>query len=391
MAGLDTTGFTAKTLNELITEIGVDLQNSQQFGLGVNLDFDGPVGQLIGTFSTQLALVWSALRQLYDSRDPDQAEGTHLDNLAAIVGVNRLEATFSEVELTLSGTPNITIPANSQVKIPDGEVFIIQADATLDGGGSATGVLALAENTGPITGAIGAVSQIVTQVAGWSSVTNPAAVVPGQDRELDSELRIRRESSLQIVGAGPDQAIRARLEAIDQVQAAVVISNRTLVTDSFGIPGKSFRAVVWPSSPDPVEIATAIYNTQPAGIYSDGAVEVDITDDQGFTQTIRYSIATSLDLYLEVVITTSPEYPADGDDQVETALFEAYNVLSVGDDVILLDGICAVAGISGVLTAELRAKFGSAPGPGDTSNLTVDLTQIALITTDPGRITVTVV
>lgn len=386
MAGLDATGLTVKTTAEVIADMVTAIQGKSEWGPATNTDADGPMGQFFGVVAAQIGLVWQVLQQIVDARDPDAAEGTHLDNLSAVTGVTREAATPSTVVLTLTGTPGTSVAAGSISKVPGGTQFVHDDTAVIESGGTVD-VNASADVTGPISGGAGSITEIVTAVSGWASVTNAAAIIPGTNLESDPTLRARREASLQIIGAGPDQAIRARLEALDDVLSAAVISNRTAVTDANGIPPHAFRAVIWPSTADEAGIAVAIYNSQPAGIASDGSTEVAITDDQGFTQSVFFSFATALELHLDITVTTDADYPADGDTQISDALVAVYGSLDLGQDVILLDGLCAVAEIPGVLTAVLLAKFGSAPGGGDNVNLDVALTEI--VTIDGANIDVT--
>lgn len=407
MAGLTPDGLVIKSVAEIRSEIGVALQGAPGFGPGVNLDFDGPNGQMIGAFAIQLGDAWEALGQTHDSRNPDAAEGVNLDVVTSSVGVTRLPATKSQVLLTLAGDPFTVLPAGRIVRIPNGARFIISLEITLDVGGDAVDVLALAEFAGPVTGIAGAVDEIVTAVAGWDTATNPADVIAGRDREEDSALRPRRERSLQIVGAGPDQAIRSNVEESGDlaVQAVIVISNReTAPVDALGIPIHAFRTVVWPAPADPTLIARAIYESMPSGIRPEGSTTVIITDSQGKSQSVQYSVASEFVLHLEAIITKTSLYPADGDQLVEDALMLAYagqNALDVivqpplqpGDDVLILDGTCeiakkvsGVAVIPGITAIELRAKFGGAPGPGDVVNLAVELDEIATL----ARVNITV-
>jgi len=218
----------------------------------------------------------------------------------------------------------------------------------------------------------------VDVIAGVSAVTNAAAAVTGREVETDDELRSRRELSLQIIGGGTDQAIRAKLLEVSGVTAAVVISNRTMTTDVNGIPPKAFRVIVWPAPVDDTVIWQAIWDTMPAGILSDGTEDGTATDSQGNSQPVAYSVASEQAVHIDVLITAdTTEWPGDGEDQARAAVLAAFADLSIGDDVRLFKITSAVSGIAGIITITPRAKVGSAPGGGDTANISISLTQIA--------------
>jgi uncharacterized phage protein gp47/JayE len=349
------------------------------------------LGQIIGLFAAELALVWELSQQLYDARDPDQAEGEQQDNIIGWTGLVRKPATETEGTITANGTPGTVIPAGSIVRVVDnGPRFLTLVESTIAGGGSVD-IAVEAEETGPVEVSTGTEFDIVTAVFGWSSVDDATAdFETGQNVETDPDARLRREQSLQVIGAGPDQAIRARLAELDEVQQVVVFSNRTLIDDetlSPVQPGKSFRAVIWPDTADAEPIAQAIWDTEPAGIEPSGGELVVVIDDQGFDQVIGFSYAGEQQVHVKVTVTTGSDYPADGDDQIAAAVIAYGDTLNIGDDVILIAVSCAVVStVPGILTAEILAKIGGTPGPGDDSNIAINKEQIATI--DSGNVTV---
>lgn len=376
MAGLTVAGLNIKTLPELIADVNDALRAA--LGTAIQLGTGTVFGQLRDSFLVQLDIVWQLARQVYDAFDPDVAEGEQLDNLAGLVAVTRLPATFSSVTPTLGGIAGTVVPAGSVARIGlTGARWVTDADATIGIGGTVD-VLAFAEDSGPIEGAAGTIDTIATAIAGWATVTNTEDAEAGRDVETDIQLRARRSRSLQIIGAGTDSAIRAQLGQVTGVLAVRVISNRTLITDAFGIPGKAFRAVIHPATVDPELIAPVIFNTQPAGILSDGSELVEVTDSQGFINDIRFSFATVLDMFARATLTVDDaEWPSDGGTQVVQAILDFGDTLSVGDDVIVVQFACAILEVQGVVDVVFRVKEGSFPLDLDVVNLTVDAIEIA--------------
>lgn len=87
----------------------------------------------------------------------------------------------------------------------------------------------LAQTFGPIPVPANTLTQILTPVAGWTSLTNYEAGVTGRNIETDAELRLRRLNSLRISGAATVEAIRARLlQEVAGVTSVTIFENVTM-------------------------------------------------------------------------------------------------------------------------------------------------------------------
>lgn len=406
-------GLTVPRLEEI--RANLEERARQEFGDDVDLDPDGPLGQLIAVYASGLSYVAETVRSLYDSFDPDRAQGVMLDALSSMVGVTREPAEYTTGEVTLTGEAGVQIVAGNLVEDANGNLFTTLQTVVIPGTAPASGsvnVAVKALEPGAIVVLAGEVNRIKTPVPKWDQVINAADFATGQDAESDSALRFRREQSLQIIGAGPDQAIKARLLELPFVAAALVISNRTLATDVYGIPAKAFMAVLWPelvSLEQLQQVAQVIWESMPAGIQAFGSHEFDVTDAQGYVQRVAYSFASDVAIGIELDLTVNPNrFPVDGVDQVSAAVVALFNGLTddeaalnpalfsfaedglqVGEDVLTLDLLCVVNTVPGVLSAALRLDRKSVAFPPLASaNISIGLTEIA--TLDPLDLTVTV-
>jgi len=472
MAGLTAEGLEIKRLEDIRNDMSA--RAIATFGPTTNTDPDSALGQLIDVFAQELSLVWELAQQDYDSFDPDQAEGAQLDNLSAIVGVNRLPASFSTGDVVLTGDLGTLIPTGSQVQtatevrfetvadvtfaalllntgsltfsdvdnsvtrtigswITDGVVegvdvdfagtllnngagvvesivdaskiilaagFTVSNEGPLAASASLRGAVASVRGieAGPLQAFAQEINEIVTPVNGWDTVINPADIDTGQTVENDLDLRVRREESLQITGAAVDNAIRAQLRQIQGVEQALVISNRSDVTDSDGRPPHSFESIIYPNPNDPSfdeQIVTTIFNLQPAGIQAFGSLNFNVTDSQGFAQPVGFSYATEREMFVRAILTTNQDYPANGDEQVAAVLLAQGNLLSVGDDVLIwkftgaLDGneelrALGFSAIPGIVTVEIRIE--EVNPPTNTANIPIAFREIAVF--DSSRIEV---
>lgn len=389
MAGITAAGLEIKRLDQIIEDITSRARTPEYFGPALAADDDTPMGHLIKLISVSIYEVWQLIQQDYDSRDPYGADGVSLDNACLLVGVERNGATKTTVLCEMDGTPGTVIPAGSLVRIGfNGPEFETVEELTLTAGTDT--VYVEATEYGPIEAPAGSIDTIVTVIAGWDTVTNPEDASPGRDVESDEDLRIRRESSLQITGASTDYAIKAKVEQLVDVEAANVISNRTLVTDAYGIPGKAFMVVVWPDPlPDPSLLVEAIWSVQPAGILAYGDENYTVTDEFGYSQPVSFSYAQVVNIWVNVELTYKTSF-YDGDDAVIDAVEEYGEKLSVGDDVRGLAITLAITGCSGEPNVRgivsLIIKLSKTGFPGSIVDIPIDLTEIADI--DRTRISV---
>ena len=337
---------------------------------------------------------------------------------------------------------------------------------------------------GPIPCPVGTLTNIVTPLAGWDSITNPVAGVTGTLMETDASLRLRQISSISQNGDATVEAIRAHLLAIPGVTAALVFENSTVyeadltitlsadlasgndvainwsgdillipfdtdnlttmtdislilsaqpqvatcivtgagnhellitfnefqdvrfvssdfviaggsppvVTVSGGRPAKSFEAVV--QGGDPNVIAETIWLSKPAGIQTYGNTEIDITDSQGGTQAIFFSIPTPIYIWVEVALTlyTEEPFPVDGAQLVAQAILNYGNTLQIDEDVLLQRVNCQIFTVSGIASGNMEIAFTLATNISpsySTSDIPIAESSIAVF--DLSRISVTVV
>lgn len=87
-----------------------------------------------------------------------------------------------------------------------------------------------AQVNGPIAVPVNTLTQIVTPLAGWLSLTNSEEGTLGRFVETDAALRLRRLQSLRLLGRGTVEAIQAQLLAAGAT-SALVFENRTMLQE----------------------------------------------------------------------------------------------------------------------------------------------------------------
>ncbi len=306
MSGITDQGFDRPSFAEIREALAAEARNA----LGpVNTGPESAIGQQISIQAEREALIWEALEAIYLSQYPASSAGRSLDGAVQLTGITRLPATKTVVEVTLAGDPGTVIPADSQASTDDGDVFELTAEVTLDANGDGTGNMQALE-AGEVLALAGTLTNIETPVSGWDSVTNPDDGDTGRDEESDSELRQRRQESLQISGAGTVEAIRSRLlQQVDGVSAATIIENPGDTEDAEGRPPHSFESLVVGGTT--ADIADLIWQAKPAGIQTVGQITETVTDSQGETHDISFSRPIDVYIWAKVVVNVgdSDEFP----------------------------------------------------------------------------------
>jgi len=286
--------------------------------------------------------------------------------------IERQEATFSTVTLTVTGTDGAVIPQGTGFSTSDtSEVFLSDSEITIAG---ATSLTATAENSGQIEAVAGTITVITNPIFGLDTVNNPNDASLGEAEETDAELRARREKSTQALGQNLTDSLFGQLLDLDDVTSALVRSNGTDATDANGIPPHSFLTVI--EGGEVADIANTIWMNNPQGIASHGSLTEIIVDSQGFSQEINYSRAAEIDIFFSLTISTDSNFPATGQDDIKAAMvtFGSTN-FGIGKDVLLSQFYTPINSVVGVTSIDL--KIGTTASPTGTSNITIGLEQIS--------------
>jgi uncharacterized phage protein gp47/JayE len=443
--GVTPEGFNKKTLEDIKEEIEASLRAA--LGDGINLLSTSVFGKIVGIIADRESEIWDVAAAVYASQYPQSASDQSLDNVSAITGVTRLEATSTVVNVQCAGTPTTLIATGKVVSNDAGVRFALSADATIaaaaawagttaysvddivtndsniyvctvagtsagaggptgtadgivdgtvtwnfvgDGTGNVLGAFA-AEETGPLTCATGAIDTedgkgaIETPVAGWNDARNLEDGDVGRDLEKDAELRLRREQLLASTGNASLDAIIAKTAEVDGVTESIAFENSTDATDADGLPPHSFEEIA--RGGDDQDIFDKLWKTKAAGIQTFGGESGVALDIIGNPHVISFSRPTEKPVHVIVDVTVDPlTYPADGDAQVKAAIKAFGDAQNIGDDVITSQLYEPVFSVSGVVdVTKLWVSFTDPPtGP---ANLTVAKDELA--TWDTGNIDVT--
>lgn len=107
--GVQSTGFVRKPLSVILAEL--ELAMVTEFGPGVVQTPQSPLGQLNGLMADLASEMWERSEEIYQSYDPDQAEGSRLDILARLRLINRASETDPQIRrsITNEGFARVTL------------------------------------------------------------------------------------------------------------------------------------------------------------------------------------------------------------------------------------------------------------------------------------------
>ncbi len=323
---VDATGFHYPTYNEILEQLIVDMQNI--YGGGLYLGTDSQDYEMLSEFAEKIFDVYQTAETAYNSHSPVTAIGTALDYIVAINGITRKQATKSTAEVTLSGSPN-TVIMNGAVADTLGYMWDLPESVTLDANGSAT-VTAICRDAGIIYAGVGTITNIMTPVSGWDSVTNTQESTTGSVVEKDSELRARQAQSVALPTQSLVEGLAGSIAALSGVTRYAVYENDTGSTDANDIPAHSICCVV--EGGNSLDIARTIYNRKTPGCGTHGSAAVTISDRYNNEVQIKYTPLDYVSVKIEINITPRLGYAATMATEIKNAIIEYLDEFAIGTD-----------------------------------------------------------
>lgn len=287
-----------------------------------------------------------------------------------------LAASASNITAVVDGQKLRVTSADRQT----GYAFTTTANIKVERIGSP--VLFVADDLGVNPLPVGALTKVVTSVAGWDAVENLASANEGRDAETDSALRARHAIGVRAVGSATVAAIRARLlQEVEGVTGVSVYENRTGVSTVAGMPPHSIECVV--EGGLDLAVAQKIFDAKAAGIETFGNVTQYITDSNGDAQNVSFSRPVARYIWLKISGTRYAEetLPTEYKAAIRTAALAHGTSLGVGEDVILqrfygpiFDAVPGIASL--VVQAAVTAGESDTPTYG-ASNIPVSRSEVA--------------
>lgn len=373
------------------------------FGTDLIITPETPQGALIVAETLARVAVADNNATLANQINPNLAGGVFLDAILALTGVQRTPASSSTASCTITGVVGTLIPAGSQARSGD-NIFETIEDVTIPTGGILTGVIFASIVPGPISALANTLNQIVSNILGWETVTNPADAVLGEATQSDVAARFFRRQTLFAQGVSTAGAIIAAVRQVEGITSESFrenVANTTQVIDGVTMVAHSIYVCVAGTNFSNQQVAEAILSRKSAGanfnngasgqpqsvdvidLYSDQLIQVlfDIADDVPIEIQVTVSVNTSVNDPEQTVKDAIVNY-AEGN-------IDGENGLQIGTAVSSFELAGAINIASpGIFVHNLEIKKVSG-GSFSTTEIPIEIFEIATI--DPTNIAVTVV
>lgn len=263
------------------TDVKTEFEQAYKEALGadLNLDASTPVGQLVINDTTALTTAMAECVAMANEGNVYYATGQALDVAASFYGYYRKGATPTTVVATITGTNETLIPAGSRVS--DGTNEYVLLDTTSIPNTGTTTAEFQCVTPGAIECAAGTLTEIVTTVSGWGTVTNANNGIVGTDQESDNAFRDRitanflNKRARSILGAIIDNI--AALDNVISVAGHENPTDNTVTYDGISMEPHSILLSVFGGSGN--DIATVIGHQKTLGAATVGNTNVAYTDE----------------------------------------------------------------------------------------------------------------
>ena len=330
--GVNEQGFYIKPLAEIQADIKnrlaliTDPETGERLN---NITDDSLLGIMVGIFSDNVYQMWQLAQVVYGCLDPKTANGAALRSLSLLNGITLNASTNTELKFKATGKPGITIIAGSIVSDESGNhPFTIIGNHIIDSNGE-TEFNAICQVQGAYNPEVGEINTIQTGTYGWNTVSNIETISIGTEQETNQELRLRQQQSTSNTSYRQIEAIRSAVANINGVEFCRAYQNRNLEIDENGIPPKSIAIIVVGGYDE--EIANTILNKSPVGIDFYGTTSVNVLDEQGIPNVVRFSRPVEVPIYVELKIKVIDEtvFPADYEQRIRENII---NYVTTGDE-----------------------------------------------------------
>ena len=323
---IDGTGIHVPTYNDIRDEL--ISQMKQIFGSDIYIDEDSMDYQQISIFAKKIYDTNSLAVMIYNNRTANTAIGIGLDNLCSLVGIQRNPATYSTIQLTITGIPN-TVIKNGQATDGD-SVWDLPAEVTIPDTGQIV-VECNSHEKGYFLALHNTVNTIKTPVYGWLGVTNTCQSTPGIDEETDAHLRGRYSQSTQLPELCAFDSMTTSIQTVEGVSRVKGYENDTGEADSLGLPAHSVTYVV--EGGDDESVAYQIYSKKTPGCYTNGTTSVNIESVVGNITVIRFYRPTYKPVYVKVSLKKLQGYNDVYVQNIKDAITNYVNNLQIAETV----------------------------------------------------------
>lgn len=278
------------------------------YGQDIQLDQNSADGQLLGIITNEIYDLQTLILHIYNSFDPDLAQGQELNKLLKLIAQTRKASTKSVVDIEMVINSTVTLPSDYTIIDENKQEWIINAETTLTAGTHT--VSFNASSYGAIEASANTINEVVTVYLEVDSVNNPNPATVGVDEESDILLRKRRNNLLTVNSNSTIAGIYSKLFLLDTVTDAVIYENATDTYDSVkDLNAHTIWVIVDGGAVD--EIAKIIATDKTIGTDLKGAISENYTESflkadgttRALTHIVKFDRPVEIPLYIHLTVT----------------------------------------------------------------------------------------
>ena len=277
------------------------------YGQDINLEQNSPDGQLLGIITNEIYDLQTLILHIYNSFDPDLAQGVELNKLLKLIAQTRRASTKSIVDITIVANANVTLPSDYTIIDENKNEWVINDETTLISG---TNIISFnAVNFGAIEASANTINDVVTVFPEITSVNNALPAEVGRDEESDVLLRKRRNNLLSVNSNSTIAGVYSKLFLLDTVTDAVIYENATDTYDALkDLNAHTLWCIIDGGSIDEITkiIATdKTIGTDLKGTISNNYVEIFLKADgttRALTHIVKFDRPTEIPLYIKLTV-----------------------------------------------------------------------------------------
>lgn len=389
---LNNSGVIVPDTADILTDVQNEYRNA--FGQDLVVTPDTPQGVLITAEALSRDAVVRNNATLANQINPNLAGGIFLDAIMALTGSARDPAERSRVIATLSGVPGTIVPAGAVASTVGGNEEFELVNTVIIGAGGTVSAEFQSVEFGAIPAGAGGLTQIVSGVLGWETVTNTDSAVLGRAEQSDQAARLYRRNTLALQGQSLAEAITSELYATEGVRSLSFrenVANTTQVIDGINLVAHSIYVCVDGGTND--DVAASILRKKSAGANYNGAVTVNVVEPfSGQTYAVKFDRPSAVSVQARVTIRANTSI-VDPVQAVKDAILAYANGeledepgFTVGNDVSSFELASAVNRVYPTIYVQKVEISLASPTVWSTDPIAIGLNQIAAIVS--GAITV---
>lgn len=350
------------------------------YGDDVYLEADSQDGQWIGIVSRAIAECGAACVDVYSTFSPKTAYGEALSRNVAINGIARALATYSYVDLLITGVAGTEIKNGSAIDTNSNK-WIFPELVLIPESGQIL-ITARSEKIGSVLAQIGNVNKVGKPTRGWQSVINQTTSQLGVSVESDLKLRQRQALSVAIPSQSKIDGIKGALFGLSGVSRCKTYENNEGEVDELGLPPHSVCIVV--AGGDANEIAQIMRAKKSMGCKYFGNTQVTVQNTFNEPEQISLHRPNVINIGFQINMQASTEYTNEIGTDVKQAIADYVNQLDIGDR-ITLNKVYIPAGLYGNLdsmTYEILSIMIIANDQGVEGDYKLQFNEVAYCDTD---------